>query len=419
MGRLTAVRFGIRGRPRPAPLRLALGVGVLGLLTACTGVPVPTPGPPVTSSVASATPTPSATESPAATPTPTPTPTAVAPLGKVATGKDAALLVQPVDYDGVRIVNASLGSGVAGRPVSLQRKAEAGWQEVAAGTANDAGRVEFRIDFAKGTYRAVAAADSGEEAVATPEASADKQWRARLADDFDGTSLKGTDWDGRNEANYTAGGRACSAAYLSNVKVSDGSVRLRMTEETKAANQRKARAAGCTKDEYYRNAMISTEGRYTIRSGILAARVKFPVGQGMHGSIWLQSYRRSEVDMVESYGYGKGLTSVMHLDGEQHPGSDDAWVLEDSTDERSWWDDYHVVSAQWDANGVVVRVDGAVVQRIRTAPAKTDYFLVVSLLSSDWELGRLRKPVEGAPGVKREKLPAVLEIDWIRTWQPR
>ena len=340
------------------------------------------------------------------------------PLGEVRIGKGTQLEVDPVDYDGSTVVHARFGKSAAGRPVSLQRRAGDLWQEVGTGRADDAGRVELLAPSAD-TYRAVVTGATDADAVATPSVSAGDQWRLKLDDDFDGDSLKGTDWDKRNEANYTAGGRACSAAYFSNVDVKGGSVRLKMSEETKAANRRKARAAGCTKGEFYRNAMISTEGRYTIRSGIMAARVKFPVGQGLHASVWLQSYDRSEIDMIESYGYGKGVTSVMHLDGKQYPKGDKAWVASSRTADRAWWDDFHVVSVEWDSDGVTVRLDGSVVQRIKTAPARTDYFLVISLLSSDWELTRLRKPSGDAPGLKPEPLPAVMEVDWVRTWQRR
>ena len=402
------------GERRLGLRRCAAAVALLGLLAACSpAAPDPAPTSPAPS-------TPGASVSSTATPsaTPTPTPSAAAPLGDVPVGEGTRLQVEPVDYDGTAVVVARFGKAAAGRPVSLQRRVGESWQEVAVASAGKAGRVEFLAP-PGGTYRAVAAGESEATAVATPSASADDQWRAGLADDFAGDSLKGTDWDKRNEANYNAGGRSCSAAFFSNVTVADDLVQLRMTKETRVANQRKARAAGCTKGEYYRNAMISTEGRYTIRSGMLAARVKFPVGQGMHGSIWLQSYAHSEIDMIESYGYGKGVTSVMHRGGKQYPGKDKAWVAAARTSDRAWWDEFHVVSARWGSDGVEVRLDGEVVQRITTAPAKTDYFLVLSLLSSDWELGRLRKPSGDAPGLEPVPLPAVMEVDWVRTWEPR
>ncbi|MCW5951346.1 MAG: glycoside hydrolase family 16 protein [Propionibacteriaceae bacterium] len=388
-----------------------LAAGVAGLLAGCS----PAQAPP---SVPSSPPTSSAPVPPPSL-TSTPTPSAVAPLGEVDLDPKAQILIVPVDYDGQRVIRASFGKAAKGRPASLQHLTDAGWQELANGVVGDDADLEFMVPYATDTYRAVVAAVDGKPALASPSAAAKDQWRRELSDDFDGDSLDGTDWGPRNEGSYRAGGRSCSAPYSSNVEVADGVLRLKMTKETKASRQRAARAAGCTAGEYYRNAMISTESRYTLRSGYLAARVKFSFGQGMHGSVWLQSYQRSEIDMVESYGFGWGMTSVIHLDGQQIPGKTEAWIMADRLTDPAWWEDYHVYSAEWGKQGVVVRVDGEIVQRITTAPAKADYFLVVSLLSSDWELKRLRDPVQKAPGVEPQPLPGVMEIDWIRTWSPR
>lgn len=385
---------------------------VSALLTGCSATPPPpSPDPPATSVAPTPTHTPS--------PTPTPTPSAVAPLGEVDLDPKARLDIVPVDYDGLRVVNAVFGKAAKGRPVSLQHQTEEGWQELASGVVGDDAAVEFQVPFASDTYRAVVAAAGDDPAVATASAASKDQWRSGLSDDFDGDSLDGTDWGPRNEGSYLAGGRSCSAPYFANVEMSDGVVRLKVTEETKATRQRAARRAGCTKGEYYRNAMISTQSRYTLRSGYLAARVKFPFGQGMHGSVWLQSSHHSEVDMVESYGFGQGLTSVIHRNGKQAPGKKDAWILKDRVVDPTWWDDYHVFSAEWGKNGVTVRVDGDVVQRIAKAPANVDHFLVLSLLSSDWELKRFRTPAQRAPGVEPQPLPGVMEVDWVRTWTRR
>lgn len=42
------------------------------------------------------------------------------------------------------------------------------------------------------------------------------------------------------------------------------------------------------------------KGLYSIKSGVPGGRVKFAEGQGMHGSVWLQSGNHSEIDMIES-----------------------------------------------------------------------------------------------------------------------
>jgi len=359
----------------------------------------------------------SAPATPSASPSPQPTAT-----GKVAVDTRASLSVNPVDYDGKSVVVARFSAPVASRPVSLQRKAGAGWMEVATGSQDKRGRVSFLAPSEAGTFRAVAleltTAGKTRKAVTTPSAGSAQQWRTILSSDFSGSTLPAP-WDHRNLANYQAGGRQCSAPYASNVRVRDGKVALSMTKETSAANISRAKAAGCKEGKYFRNAMISTEGRFGVRTGLVAARVKFSEGQGMHGAVWLQSASRSEIDFVESYGYGKGLTSVVHVNEKRYPvkGSD-TYVNSTAVKDRAWWKRYHVYSAEWDRNQLVFRIDGTVTQRISRRTPNTSYFLVISQLSSDWELKRLTNPVRRAEGVQQTKLPQSMLVDWVKVWTP-
>lgn len=45
------------------------------------------------------------------------------------------------------------------------------------------------------------------------------------------------------------------------------------------------------------------------------------------------------------------------------------------------------------------------------------YYLVLSLLSSDWELPLLTKPGQGAKGVKKTTLPSSMLVDWAQAWE--
>lgn len=357
---------------------------------------------------------------------PTASPTRALPTGQVKRDPGATLAVAPVDYDGRAAVSARFSDKSAHRPASLQRNEDGGWVEVATGELDEKGAVDFLPPFSKGAvYRAVAgdfdSAGKVVEAVASAAVSADDRWRNVLSSGFDGDSLEAP-WVYSITGSYKAGGRQCSAPYPSNVAFKDGNVVLSVTKETIAARIQRAKAAGCKAGQYYRNGLVSTEGKFTMRTGTVAARVKFPLGQGMHGSVFILSPTlASEIDMIESYGYGKGLTSVAHLNGRQYPSSEsgEAFVNGEAVKDRAWWDEYHVYSAEWTRREVIFRIDGVETSRLRKGDFEDGYSIYVSMLSSDWELGRMKNPTRNADGVEPTTLPQSMSVDWVKAWKPR
>jgi hypothetical protein len=90
-------------------------------------------------------------------------------------------------------------------------------------------------------------------------------------------------------------------------------------------------------------------------------------------------------------------------------------VIFSKTRKKAWWKDYHEVSVEWTATRFVFRTDGAVTKTIKLKPGKADYYLILSLLSSDWELPRLKHPlgnVKPITDVSNQKL----QVDWVRIW---
>ena len=55
----------------------------------------------------------------------------------------------------------------------------------------------------------------------------------------------------------------------------------------------------------------------------------------------------------------------------------------------TWWSRYHVFSVDWTASGYVFRIDGTITWRSSKAVSKVPQYLILSLLSSDWELPQL------------------------------
>lgn len=300
---------------------------------------------------------------------PSPSPSASFTAEEILVDDGAKLQVSPVDYEGAGLLSATFSKAAKGRAVALQRKTDSGWEDVDSGKQDAKGKVEFRKTVpGTHTYRAVAKATAGEPATATPEASAAQQWTEAFSSDFNGDVLEPGVWGHRSLDVFDAFGRHCAAPHAETVGFADGAVQLSVSEEKDAAQIAKAKAAGCEERRVFKNAMISTEGLFKVRTGVLAARVKFAEGQGMHGAVWLQSYDKSEIDMIESYGYGVGLTSVIHVDGQRYPAEGkDTYVITDTVTDRDWWSDYHTYSVEWDNESVIFRVDGKVSKRIAQA----------------------------------------------------
>ncbi|MBK7820156.1 MAG: glycoside hydrolase family 16 protein [Tessaracoccus sp.] len=295
-------------------------------------------------------------------------------------------------------------------------------------------------------------------------------WKRVFRDDFKGSRL-GDAWTTRAPGVY-AGSRLCSAPRPEMARVEDGkfiaSIRkldadssadreeIQAVERAarKAQKDKKAAAIaaaeklkgderaealekaqaidveGCP-EGVFANGMVDTSTSFRIPEGIVAARVKFPVGQGMHGSVWIQTTRNNgtqtpkgaEIDMIEAFGYGKGVSNIVHADVEENGKLTQlgGYVLEDAAADRQWWDEYHVFSVEWTRKEFIFRLDGVETSRIKATAVKGDeYILIMSLLTSDWELPLLTEPKQSLPGVVETDLgEASMSVDWIEAWEKR
>ncbi|MFT3970112.1 MAG: glycoside hydrolase family 16 protein [Micropruina sp.] len=196
---------------------------------------------------------------------------------------------------------------------------------------------------------------------------------------------------------------------------------------TKAKAARSALTPGCPGGVYH-NAMITTQGSdQSISAGAVVAKVKFVAGQGSHSGIWLQAANRQEIDVIEAYGYGRGVTNVIHrLSGstlKKDPKVDkDAYVAVNTVKSKSWWSRWHTVAVSFDDSTISFYLDGVKTRQLKGMRA-ADYRLVLSVLSSDWETYRVKKPdVRPGSGVKKSSvkkqkgLPS-MSVDWIRIWK--
>ncbi len=415
---------------------------------------------------------PSATATVKPTPAAAPAPSVEALKASLKLDKKSTLTFSPVNYGGKHVTVASFSTGYKGRFVTLQYKDGKKWKVAASGTMDAKGRVTFVTTSVKNTtYRAVADTHLAKKKTIKPSASITikpgSQWTSTFKDDFSGTKLNKA-WT--TPGAFYTGSRLCSAPDPKMTKVKDGklvaSVRkldskvasekktikavikaakteqqkrkdaaLKATKKLKGAEKKTAVAAaqamqvnGCPHG-VYSNAYLDTRESFHQAEGIIATKAKFPKQQAIHGSIWLQSTRPSnaspmgaEIDMIESFGYGKGITNLVHTDGggTGKINTTGGYVLKNETQNPKWWDKYHVYSVEWTRSEFVFRIDGVETNRIKKNAVKGDqYTVMVTLLSSDWELPLLKKPVTSkkTPGVKKPDLTkAKMYVDWIEVW---
>jgi beta-glucanase (GH16 family) len=301
----------------------------------------------------------------------------------------------------------------AGASVTLQQQTDSGWRSLGTSSTDATGTVSFEppppdTGGADARYRVVSAASPS---VRSPTTS-DEPWKVGFSDEFDGTSL-GSPWAYRQLGELSAAsGRTVSASSERAVRVGDGILQLQVMKDPSVKG-------------HYLNAHVATDPSYMFRYGVAAARIKFQRPRGTHGAFWSQSptfgdlpgdpgASGTEIDVGEYFGDGYpngGLASyVYHVDAK---GSNikDGSVLPRAAravgSADAFWKKYHVFSVDWSPHGYVFRIDGTVTYRTDKAVSRRSQYLILSLLSSDWEL----------PDLDQGLLPATMDVDWVRVWQ--
>ena len=318
---------------------------------------------------------------------------------------------------------ASFAPARAGRPVLVQRRGKTGWQTVGRTTQDARGRavVLVRRSPPGTSYRAVAPAHRGARAVSSPTV-AQKAWKVAFNDDFDLGYLDPSKWAYRQLDVKPYGNRMCSQSRREAVSVSEGQLHLRVLELPELPG---AARKNCPHG-FFANGHISTVndgtdtsntaigGGFSTQYGILSARLKFPTAPGQHGSFWSQPITGdgAEIDTAEYYGDGRRDGGLSHLIHWHSPSgvlkSSGGVVNADRLLPRGeeWSSAMHVYSVEWSPTGYVFRVDGHETYRTTKGRSTTPEFLILSLLTSDWELPRLKAPY------------GQMDVDWVRVWTP-
>ena len=323
-------------------------------------------------------------------------------------------------------ITATIRPVRVGRKVQLQLQRGVAWAAVGTARQDWRGRAQFASAASESghpvTYRVKAMTSPGLRALKSHPVSTARWLDPTWTDEFSGTSLDHV-WNHRGPEHLSGSRRTCSKGHPSAVRVGGGAVRLSVVKDPDATTRCKVRGRDATPKKYaYRlSGHIGTQGAYSFRYGVAAARVKFHRLRGQHGAFWLQPVdgmypggAGSEIDIVEYFGDNHpqgGLATFMHRYDGRRRVSSGGWITNHASFLRSrrdgWSKNYHVFSVEWTPREYVFRIDGQETMRTTQGVSHHPEFLILSMLSSDYELGALGGD---------QYLPQHAAVDWVQAW---
>jgi beta-glucanase (GH16 family) len=298
-----------------------------------------------------------------------------------------------------------------GAEVTLQIRRDKTWIDTETQPLGQDGRVSFETPNEPGdANRLLRVAASTDRDMHSDPIHPDS-WKVAFEDQFDGFAMDGNKWAYR-QLGLLNPGRTKAESSADAVRVEDGALELGMLENP-------------ARPGYYLNGHISTETSFTFTYGVAAARVKFQKPRGMHGAFWMQAptfgavpgdakQSGSEIDAVEYFGStypDGGLASLTYYRDKDGNSAKIGGMQADATNALekgdAWWKKYHVFSVEWTPDAYVFRIDGRETFRQTENISGMPEFLVLSLLSSDWEL----------PDLDKSQIPTDMKVDWVRVSQ--
>lgn len=248
------------------------------------------------------------------------------------------------------------------------------------------------------------------------------KWKLVFSDSFSGSKLS-SKW-----YTYPTGpwaGRSCATATPAMAKPKKGKLHVRAT-----VNKSKSSTSKCKKHFY--NGQIAS--KQAFRYGKFEARIKYHASSGVGGAFWLlpgkvaptdvspskiAAYRGGEVDIAEYFGNRyKPVGSMYHFvywpkqtasgvktikTGGPQPGSRKA--LKKKLPSKG----FHTYTLEWTPTKYVFKIDGKTTATIKQGVSQRKQFILFSMLTSDWML----------PLLKKDSLPATMQVDWVKVYQKK
>ena len=317
---------------------------------------------------------------------------------------------------------ATFSPASPGKRVTLERRTQSGWKAVDTDTEDAWGSAAFTPG--PGTYRARTTSDGRTWVTGTVTNS---RWRPTFEDTFSGTALNTSVWnDQRREHESVYAPRTCARVDAAARRVGNGVLHLGVAADPARigmpCNYTHPRASGTS--PYLINSQVATEHTRFFRHGIVAARIKPQRAKGMHSGFWMlpagttyvdgNPAGGTEIDVMEFFGdNGRGTETIGSHVHYYEPGWSKVSLGDffPSTrrslgDGRDWWDEFHVFSVEWTPTEYIFRIDGREYYRETAAVSQTEQYLVLSNLTSDYELGELTA----------DELSDTAQVDWVRVF---
>jgi hypothetical protein len=322
-----------------------------------------------------------------------------------------------------------------GRKVVLQQKRGTRWVNLKYGAENAKGIVDFVAPYRyKGKiakYR-TSALKSGRLAKVTSAVAYSNKWGgADFTDQFSGTTLNASYWSDRVEGDANghnaAAKRSCAKASPAARRVANGALRLSVMRDPNPPKTgglfpttQKCPVTN-TEDGWRINGFIGTHGKKSFKYGYMAARMKFQPHKGSHAAFWMWPETReatsgsakltgAEIDVIEWFGDRANpdteMQSCIYYYPTGTPVKAGGQIPDHHRFGADWTTKYHVFSVEWTPTKYIFRIDGKETYRTTKGVSGQREMLMLSLLSSDYEL-KLQDP---------SKLPAHMYVDWVRVW---
>ncbi len=310
-----------------------------------------------------------------------------------------------------------------GQRVVLERRTARGWKVVDSAAEDVGGAATFAAP-APGTYRARTTTLDRSWVTGSVTTAA---WTPTFEDTFDGTELDASVWnDQKREHESVYAPRTCARVDPAARRVRGGVLELGVAADPARlglpCSYTTSRSSGTS--PYVLNSQVATELTRSFDHGIFAARIKPQRARGMHSGFWMLPQGTTyvdgnpaggtEIDVMEFFGEStRGAESI----GSHVHYYESGWnkvTLGDTFRAtrqalgrgRNWWDEFHVFSVEWTPTEYVFRVDGREHYREHRAVSQAQQYLVLSMLTSDYELGDLTA----------DEMGDTAQVDWVRVF---
>ena len=307
--------------------------------------------------------------------------------------------------DAEYVVDATIEGADAGQAVELQVADGDDWSVADSAETDADGRVALTV----GEAAELRIVSEGDTPVGI-HLSTDDAPAATFTDEFD-KRIKAA-WVTRDQG--YVGVRTCSRASDDAVEWVDGVLRLSVIDDPDKGTCRVKRK----RYDYRLNGHIGSGFSFTY--GYAAARINFQELRGQHGSFWLQGFgpkptgdakvTGAEIDVIEYFGDDHpqgGLSSFVYWKPTAKGKTAGGWLPDPEQFGDDWSSKFHVFSVEWTPKKYVFRIDGQVTNTITQGVSGRPEFLILSLLSSDYELQHLDD---------NDDLPQQMDVDWVKVW---